>query len=432
MTQLGAWLVVAATVAVVLRQRPVATVALALALWTLLPAVAVRRVVGSASGPLAIHPSTWLVVMQFGVCMVVDSRRLVVAGSRHAFLGVTSSMFVVGAVVASVLNGRSGIRILVDQIVGPMIAFFLIVAYSTVRTSEPRLLRLVIVGLGVAESLLVILQSALGRTLVFENDYSRLYWFRPERFDRWMGTTDHPLVLSLLISTAAILVIGLRVSAVVRAGLLVLLSLGMATTQSRVGVAIVGCTLIYFVFSGRVNFATRIVCLAMAAVSARAVLSSDLVTGVSSRLSNDTGSTAARNRAFRFFVDNIDSVLWAGHGLTSNYEIARQGGLQTSLESSFMMYAFDVGLPLALLYFGTQLALVLRHALGNQVAGAAAAALVGVLVPHTFSALGYSNMTGFLVWSLIGVAVVGSRGSRPSVNSRQVSARRSAAMSSGV
>lgn len=431
MTQLAAWLVVSTTIAVMLRRRPVVTVALALALWTLLPAVAVRRVVGSAAGPLAIHPSTWLVVVQFGICLVVDSRRLVVAGGQHVFLAVTSSMFVVGAVVASALNGRSGVRILADQIIGPLIAFLLVVAYSTVRTSEPRQLRAVIVSLGVAESLLVMVQSALGRTLLFEGDYAGLYWFRPERFDRWMGTTDHPLVLSLLISTAALLTIGLRASAIVRGGLLVLLSLGMATTQSRVGVAIVGGALIYFVFSGRVNLATRIVCLAMAAVSARAVLSSELVTGVSSRLSNDTGSTAARRRAIGFFFDNIDSVAWAGHGLTSNYEIARAGGLQTSLESSFMMYAVDVGLPLAVLYFGAQLALVLRHSIGNQVAGAAPAALIGVLVPHTFSALGYSNMTGFLVWCLIGVAVVGGR-SRQDAETLHAPARRSAAMSSRV
>ena len=431
MAQLGAWLMVAATISIVLRRRPVVTVAIALALWILLPAVAARRVVGSASGPLAVHPSTWLMVVQIGVCLVVDARRLVIAANRHILIVVTSSMFIVGAVAASVLNGRSGVRILADQIVGPLIAFALIVAYSTIRTSEVTLLRWVIVGLGAAESLFVVLQSAVGRTILYENDYSRLYWFRPDRFDRWMGTTDHPLVLSMLISTAAILTIGLNISSVTRAGLLLVLSLGVVTTQSRVGVAIVGCALVYFVFSGRINIAVRIVCLAAAAVSARAVLSSSLVTGVSSRLSDDTGSNAARRQAFEVFFDNIRSVAWAGQGLTSNYDFARAGGLQTSLESSFMMYAVDVGLPLAVLYFGTQLLLVLRHSRGNQVAGAVPAALVAMSVQHTFSALGYANMTGFLVWSVIGMAVVGSGRLRPKEETPQL-ARRSASMSSRV
>ena len=244
--------------------------------------------------------------------------------------------------------------------------------------------------------------------LFYESDYLSYYWFDPERFDRWMGTTDNPLVMALLVCIAAPLAVGLQNTTIRLAAMMAML-VGALTTQSRVGVAIMCALFIYMLVRGRMNVFTRLLVAALMVIAGRAILSSELVTGISSRLSNDTGSSEARGLALDTFLDLARDLLLTGNGLTSNYRIGSEAGLQTSLESSFMMYAVDVGLPLALLYFGSQALLVLRHGYGNPLVGAAVAASVGVIMQHTFSGLAWSNLSGAFIWAVLGLLAAGSR-----------------------
>jgi hypothetical protein len=421
MTHLGAWLAIASMISWRWRHRPAVSVAVALVVWTLVPATSAYRIVGATAGPLAAHPATWLVLVQLGVFMLSDPWRLGSTVDRHLFLSIFIPIFTVSAVAMSVLNGYSGLRLLLDQIVGPAAAFFIVVSASREGASVAPLLRNTIVGLAAFESVLAFVQSRVGSVL----------WFNPERFDRWMGTTDSPLVLSLLIVIAAPLTVGFRNSAL-RFATLMVLALGVISSQSRVGVAMISAVVIYLLVRGKMGLVTRILSLFVVVVTARQLLQSNLVSGVSSRLSNDSGSSAARNRAFDLFIGELDWISWVGRGLTSNYQVAAEGGLLTSFESSFLMYAVDVGLPLALLYFGTQFAVILWHAPGNRVGGAFLGALLGAVCQHTFSALGFSNLSGFVIWCAMALEIIGSTRYDHVQELRHAPARRSALTSASV
>jgi hypothetical protein len=188
---------------------------------------------------------------------------------------------------------------------------------------------------------------------------------------------------------------------------LTVLLLGMVTTQSRSGVAVVVLTAAYVLFRGRSGPVARIGGVVGALVGGGWLLSSDIVSGVTSRFADDTGSTEARVLALQAFLERLGSVAFTGEGLTSSYRFAIQEGLASSLESSFLMYTVDVGLLMALVYFGAQVAVLLRYGAGNPVPGAWLAATWVLVLPNLSSALAFSNLSGALLWSLLALLVLG-------------------------
>jgi hypothetical protein len=133
---------------------------------------------------------------------------------------------------------------------------------------------------------------------------------------------------------------------------------------------------------------------------------SAIIEGLSARFANDTGSANARVVAAQFVFEHWSDFLLTGQGLISSYTIARNAGLQTSLENSYLMYVIDTGFLLATLFFGAQLAIVGRYGFQRAVRGVTLAALVGTLLQHTFSAAAFANTTGTLIWSALGLVVV--------------------------
>ena len=135
---------------------------------------------------------------------------------------------------------------------------------------------------------------------------------------------------------------------------------------------------------------------------------SSLAGGLLARLQDDTGSSEARERAAWYFLGEWPNVILSGHGLTASYDIARDAGLQTSLESSVLMYALDVGLILALLYFGAQAVTLLRFGATRPRDGVFLAGLIILVTQNASSALGFANLTGTLTWLILGLAMVGT------------------------
>jgi hypothetical protein len=405
---LAGWLAVALAIAFLCRRKPMLGTSIALAIWVLIPSVAAYHVVGAVSGPLAAHPATWLLLVQVGIGLLFDPQPLGRAFNRHLPIFVIGGFFIVGAFVTSLLTGSSSLRLLLDEIVGPLMVFWLISAYAFGDRREMHLVRNTIIVLAVGESFLALTQSWQHRMLFYESDYLTLYWFDPERFDRWMGTTDSPLVIALLVCVAAPLAVGLQ-NTPIRLAAMISMLIGALTSQSRFGVAVMCGLFIYMLVRGRMSFFTRLLVAVLLMIAGRAILASDLVTGISSRLSNDTGSSEARAYALNTFFGMFHDILLTGNGLTSNFRLASEAGLQTSLESSFLMYAVDVGLPLTLLYFGSQAFLVLLHGPGNRMQGAFIAAGMGVIMQHTFSGVAVSNMSAAVIWAAVGLVAAGSR-----------------------
>lgn len=406
MTHLAIWLLVCIAVAMVFRGRPMYVLVLVLLLWTAVPAIAGHRLTGLTTGAIAFHPASWLLLVTLGIQLFLRPRPLVDAVRRQPFLFMIVAIFIAGAFLTSRATGSGGTRLLLDQIVGPFLLFWIAVAHSHRQRSPILLLRNTIILAMAAESLLAVVQKSFGSILFYESDYERLYWFDPERFERWMGTTDSPLVFSLGLCVAGALALGLR-AWILRSALLFLFLIGTIITQARTGSAVMCAVILYSILRSQMVVWARALTVVAVAVAGIVLVRSDLVAGLVERLTNDTGSTDARLRALQFMAQNWTSYFGSGFGMTSSYTIARDAGLQTSIESSYLMYVVDVGLILATAYFGAQLGVFLRY--GNQHAflGGSLAAAIGLLLQHTFSGVAGTNLSGSFIWAVLALMVVG-------------------------
>jgi hypothetical protein len=391
--------------AVLLRTRPVIAVLLALTLWVALPAVAVPGLTGQLAGPLAIHPATWLVLAVFALQLVFRPRPIGATVARHPLLILSGIIFIGGCVWTSQANSSGGLKLLLDQILAPLLAFLILVSYARSDQRTVLLIRNTIIALAASQAVLTLVQARLGRMLLFEAAYATLPWFNPLKFDRWMGTADSPLILAFLLCVAAGLAIGVR-NVALRFGLLGLYLVSVLITQSRTGVGIICAVILYSVLRSRMAIWARALASLAVAGAGYVLVTSTLVAGFASRLADDTGSADARRRAIGFIFANWAGYLFAGEGLTASYTVGRGAGLATSIESSILMYAVDVGWALTLVYFGAQLALILRHGFRHRVAGVTIAASIAFVLPHVSSALAWSNFTGIFLWSTLALVVL--------------------------
>jgi hypothetical protein len=415
--QLAAWLLVCLGVAWLLRRRPVAVASVAIAGWTLVPAIAGYRFTGVASGPLGAHPATYLVLSGLLMQVLTNPRAVAAALARHPLVLLVVTVFSLGAAGTSAVMSSGGSRLLLDQIVGPFVLWLLVVIGAT--DDPPRLigLRNVIVGAAVVQSLIAVAQLRADSILFYERDYDRLPWFDPETYSRWMGTADSPLVFAMLLCVAGGLSLSLR-SSMLRVPLLMLFLVGTLIAQARAGTAALCLILVYSVLRPSMALWVRALTTAVFGATAYVVVSSGLVSGLADRIANDSGSGAARLRALQFVTETAGSYIATGHGLTASYDVARNAGLRTSLESSFLMYVVDVGLILATLYFGLELVLLLRYGRHGYLRGATVAALAAVGLQHIFSAVAGANLSGALIWAALAIVVAGSLEPRPTPGAR--------------
>ena len=182
MTQLAAWLAVCLGVAWFFRSRPVHALALVVLLWTALPAVAGYRLTGQTTGSFAFHPATGLVLAIFVLQLTLRPAKLAAAVSRHTLLFVVVTIFTIGAFLTSRVGNSGGTRLMFDQIIGPFLLFWLVVAFAHEDRRVGLVLRNAIIFAAAAESVLAIIQKGTGSIIFYLDDYSRLYWFNPETF----------------------------------------------------------------------------------------------------------------------------------------------------------------------------------------------------------------------------------------------------------
>lgn len=411
MLQLAAWLLVCAAVAWWTRRRPLVAVSLALLLWSLVPAVAAQHLTGQPSGATDVHPASLLLVVVTAVAVLTSPRAMFTRLAHHPFATLALTLFLAIVAATYALTGGQGINVLVDQVLAPLMLFWVVLASAPRDPAGLLLLRNTVIGAVSLQCLLAIVESIQDDFLLYGEDYAGISWFDPERFTRWPGTTDHPLVLALAIGVAAPLTVGLRSSAL-RVTLLVLQVVGVLITQSRVGLFVMVLVVVYLFLRGRMSPVGRIVTAVGAAAGIYALASSALASGVLDRIDDDGGSAAGRADAYGYVLSNLESFWFTGHGLGSHYDVARTAGLGTSFESSFLMYAVDFGVLAALAYFGALLGVTLAHASRTVLLGAPVAALAGLSMAQVFSAFAYSNLTGAFVWAAAALVVAGA--ARPS------------------
>ena len=402
--QLGLWLVVCIALAVLLRRRPAILVSLGLGIWIVVPSVASAAVTGIDSGSLSFAPSTWLILISLVVQLLYDGGGLMQEIARRPFVYVALFLVLSVAFLATKTSpGGSGVVLFTDQIAAPVALFMVAGAGLWRRPGDIAVIRNTIVWLAAAEGALTIVQFATHSIIFYRTYFAKTYWFNELVYDRWMGTTDQPLTLSLLICVAVPLVAGIR-RLWLQIPLLLIMAIGVIITQSRSGVALVGLGIVYVILTTRVALTSKILALVAMSIAGFVVLSSSLTAGVAGRVAYDQGSAVARGDAFGLFFDNWLDYFFTGGGIGFSYRFADLGGLTTSLESSIMMYAIDIGVVFSLLYFGTQLVIVLRSAGKPGCPGVFLAGLMVLIIPQTYSALATGSLAGVLLWTVLAMA----------------------------
>ncbi|TKV61706.1 hypothetical protein FDO65_09190 [Nakamurella flava] len=402
--QLVAWVAICLAAAVLLRDRLIALIVVCLVLWAAVPGVASVMVTGVARGnPLAFHFATWLILLTFAVQMVHQFHAMIAQLTRHVFVFLGLTVFLVAAFLTS-RSGQSGggLVLFLSQMVGPILLFWMTVVAIAERPERLALIRNWLLAIAAIQSVLAVIEWSLGGVLLYREYYATNYWFDEVNFPRWMGTLDHPLTLSLLICAVLPLLSGVR-SVWLQLGLMLVLLAGLLATQSRTGLAVAVLGVVYVLTTSPMKPMTRFLALSVVIGSGAWVASSQLSAGVAQRLTEDGGSAGAREAALTFFYDNLPNFLFTGGGIGSASGVAERGGLTTSLESSFLIYAVDLGALFTLLYFGTQLALVVRSFGPSTCRGLWLAGLLVVIVPQTFNALNSQTFAGVLVWTIVGL-----------------------------
>lgn len=406
MTQLLIWIAACAAIAFITRDRPMIAVGLATALWFLVPAIGGSVITGQATGGLSSHPASWLVLAAFALQCIYNGKKLAQVLARNILLYLV--LIVVMAV--AYVNTRYGVYgggtvLLIDQILVPALVFVLIHVAAT-RRSLLRLRTLLIV-LTAAVVVVAIVQWSVKDTIFYTAQFTDQYWYNP-KFDRWMGTLDQPLALSLVVCTVTPLLAAVR-HWFLRIPLLALMVVGALVTQSRLGIALVLLGVVYVVIASAKTGAQRIAGIVVTLGGVVALASSPLAAGLLGRLEDDTGSTRARELALNFFASNWSDYLLVGRGISSSYRVGSAAGLGTSLESSILMYSIDIGIIFALLYFGSMAYLLVRYRGSALIRGAWLAGLMVLVIPMTYSALATRSVAGILVWGVLGLITAASQ-----------------------
>jgi hypothetical protein len=188
------------------------------------------------------------------------------------------------------------------------------------------------------------------------------------------------------------------------------------TTQSRTGLVMFAIGAIYLVAVSEMRLSGKYLAFVALAGASYLTAGSIIAAGVQDRLVNDTGSTSARSAAWEFFYSHWTDYLLSGNGISSSYLVSRSAGLQTSLESSILMYSVGIGIAFALLYFGVQAIVVLRAGTAGSVKGGTLAGLVLLIFPQTYSALAAESLAGPLLWVALSVIASGPLSRTPTVD----------------
>lgn len=399
----GSWLLFCVGVCVVLRNRPDSVIAVIIALRILLPNVASALIMGRLD---VVHPSSVLLaVFAFGA-LITRPRRAVdeVVRSPLIYLGLTYCALH-AMLLTLLINGLGTTLALYNTLLAGLLLFFLLRVTTAAEPNSALRVGRWVLALASFESVFAMLQWYSGKVLLFERYRLAAYWFDPRQFDRPMGSLDSPLDLALLLASSSVLTLSIK-RRYLRYGALVLFGVGLVITQSRLGVTIyvVGCVYVFLQDKGS---ATQKVLGSVGVLAGYvATLISPVVAGLEDRLADDSGSAAARSRAYAYFSDHISDSLWPGNGAGASFDLRSRGILSTSLENSYTMISYDFGLTTGIIMLGCQLALLARTGRRGVVPGAIGAAASALVSVTGYSGMATQSAATAVVWSMLGLLVV--------------------------
>lgn len=386
--------VLCVAIGVALVKRPSTCVIVATILWVALP---------QSASPLGIHPSSIIVIVTMVLRLAIlrpgvlsPQTRLVAAtaGAAGAW-ALLEPTFVLSAIL------RPGV--ILGVLVAP-VCFYVLA--SQARATDPagsrKLVRLLLT-LSVVEATLAIAQRITGRTILYEDVYSRYVWVLAGHTDRSPGSLDHFLILSLLLCLGMALLANIPRRWLLPVGAILLG--GIIATQSRTGLVVGAITLLIVSLRGPgVTLTSRLGTLTVAGAAIAYSFAFGAFSSITARFINDAGSAEARNQSIEWFLAHWQNYFPLGNGLGSSFGVAASAGLvSTSFENPIIMFVVDLGIPAAALFLGAQVKALFRP--NGEVIGARLGAIAVLASAATFSSENVQSAVGPLLW--LSLALVG-------------------------
>lgn len=402
--RLAVWVVVCLVVVTTQQSRPVVVLAAVVALRVLVPSTAGGLLLGNWEGNAALHPATVLLVVYcvFGLRGRWNSVVAEVAPRRgwYAGLAVVAFLLVVQAVVGS---GPTSLLGLTNAVLAPMLLCF--VARTSEHAVPGTLRRLAVVFLGVmlvvaaVVVVQVVLRSDLPWGLIGGRGTSGIVQFRPR------GTLDSPLDLGFAAAVAIPLTSFIHRAPLRLVVALMLLST-VVLTASRVPTAVAVLGTVWVIARSTRSFVAVLTIVLSGCAAVFVVLRTSMLSGLVERVTGDDGSSSsARGAAAQYIVEHIWDHTFIGGGWGAAWQL-KGDVLRTSLENSFAILAFDLGLVPVVLF----VLVLLRPALdGSAPVGARLAVVAGVFLGFCYSGFATMSAASTVLWlalALCGQALV--------------------------
>jgi hypothetical protein len=416
MTQLTLWLMACSVVAVIGLVRPAVPVIISVTVLWVIPSPAAEVITGvpyaESTGSLALHPTTWLLLVAVAVRLAIQPVATVSTAFSRSTVATVALLVAVASAVLSTYSARGaqGFSQLVETIAGPSALLLLCLVAAESDTRFHRTFCTAIQGAALLMAGLAVVQYLVGRDIFFESYYARTAW--RQHFElygyRSPALLDHPLTAGMFF-VASMPLMRVRMGPWKSPGAagLVLLVAGIAATGARAALVVGGLYLLIAYAlreeGDRRGLRSRGVIIAPAA-SYFLLMTTPIGAAILRRFATDTSSYDIRTSAFRAFWSQWQSFVFSGTGVGGSATLSQQLlHRSTSFENAAIMLAADIGIiPTLLLYVS-----ILKFASGDQFAlrnrpqhGVWLALIMGL----TFSSYGTKSVAGYIVWMCVALS----------------------------
>ena len=394
------------------RRRTDRALVVIVALAVLIPSVARPPLMG----PLALFaPQTLFLVIYVVIRAFVagKGRRQPVSHMATLVAGVTS-LLLAAAVVSTLLGpGPRYLPGIVDSLLAPLILFVMVVRDRDRTAKWSETVRNSLLGLAVLESVLALVQFTTGRVLFYETARKDFWWYTSDQFNRATSTLDSPLDLAMLLCVALPLAVMARGS-VMRIGSMFLLTAGIALTASRLALGLVAVAWLFALVGTRLSLGKKASIAVAAVASLFVLLQTDLARTALDRLNGSVASSAARESAVSYVLQNVTDFLFLGYGYSRGGSLRDIGVLTSSIENALLSFAYDFGAVPTVLWFAVMLLLALVAWQVAERRGLALALMLGLVMTVGYSSLSTRSAATPVFWALVALATVSIIDSRTS------------------
>lgn len=392
--RLAAWVLACFVFVILLRDRPTTVLSAVVVLRILVPSGAGGLLLGDWPGNQALHPATVLLLVHLGTAL--PARGAAVADEFRArswwYLGAVLVSFML-SVQATAGSGPTSMLGLTNAVLSPVVFFVLLRIHERETPGTVRSVVLVFLATMVIVALLVVVQTAAQTGAPWSLRDPSFVSSGRDRF-RPRGTLDSPLDLGFAAAVAIPLTSFLQRGHVriVVAGLL-LAAIVMSASRIPTVLALLGVA--WIVSRSLRDVVAVITALSSTAIGTALALGTGLLDGILQRFNGSDGSSAAaRDRAVRYALEHVWDHVFAGGGWGAAWGL-KGTVLRTSLENSYAILAYDLGLVTVLFLLLLQLAPVCSRFATPE---ARLAATTGVVLGFCYSGLVTMGAASTVLW----------------------------------